>query len=176
MRTPIVATLPFLTCTVRPGSRSRRALNRPTPRWSRSRTAPPVNTTTPTTAATARPSPALRGPGCVEDGAALLATHDDALRAAQALLDGGSIIAVKGLGGYHLMCSATDAAAVARLRERKRRGAKPFAVLVASPADIADAAIVSAHERAALESPQRPIVLLRRLRAGQFLTSHAPRS
>ena len=97
----------------------------------------------------------------------VLATRDDALHAAQALLDGGSIVAVKGLGGYHLMCSATDEAAVARLRERKRRGAKPFAVLVAGAADLDGVAQVSLDEAAALESPQRPIVLLRRSRADE---------
>jgi hydrogenase maturation protein HypF len=97
---------------------------------------------------------------------AVLAERDGAVRAAQALLDGGSIVAVKGIGGYHLMCAATDAAAVARLRERKRRGAKPFAVLVADVADIADATTVSAAEHAALASPQRPIVLLRRALVG----------
>ena len=51
-----------------------------------------------------------------------------------ALLTGGAIVAVKGLGGFHLMCDATDAAAVARLRQRKAREEKPFAVLVASVA------------------------------------------
>ncbi len=92
----------------------------------------------------------------------VLATHDEAVRATQALLDSGSIVAVKGIGGYHLMCAASDAAAVARLRERKHRGAKPFAVLVADADAVADAALVSDAERTALASAQRPIVLLRR--------------
>jgi hydrogenase maturation protein HypF len=52
----------------------------------------------------------------------LTAVGDEAVRATQALIDGGAIVAVKGLGGYHVMCAATDAAAVTRLRERKQIG------------------------------------------------------
>ncbi len=103
----------------------------------------------------------------VDADGAVTATGDAALLAAQALLDEGSIVAVKGLGGYHLVCAATDATAVARLRERKHRGAKPFAVLVAGVDALEGAAIVSATEAATLESPQRPIVLLRRDRRGR---------
>jgi hydrogenase maturation protein HypF len=89
------------------------------------------------------------------------ALHDDAaLRAAVADLRAGLIVAVKGLGGYHLVCDATDEAAVTRLRERKRRWAKPFAVLVTDLAAAADLAEIDDHERALLTGPARPVVLL----------------
>ena len=83
-----------------------------------------------------------------------------ALARARQVLAGGGIVAVKGVGGYHLACDATDPAAVARLRRRKHRGDKPFAVLVP---DLATARrIVEVDEAAAglLTSPRRPIVLL----------------
>src|SRR5215469_8510565 len=70
----------------------------------------------------------------------------------------GLVVAVKGLGGYQLACDARDEEAVARLRRRKRRPAKPFAVLVAGPAPHCEA---SAEELALLRGPARPIVLLR---------------
>jgi hydrogenase maturation protein HypF len=74
---------------------------------------------------------------------------------AVALLRAGSILAVKGLGGYHLACDATNEEAVARLRSRKHREDKPFAVMVRN-------AEVEPEERALLESRERPIVLVRK--------------
>ena len=93
------------------------------------------------------------------------ALHDDAaLRTAVADLRAGLIVAVKGLGGYHLVCDATDEAAVNRLRERKHRWAKPFAVLVADVAAAAALAEIDDHERSLLTGPARPVVLLGRRR------------
>ncbi|WP_369174096.1 carbamoyltransferase HypF [Streptomyces sp. R28] len=86
----------------------------------------------------------------------------DALTVARALLAAGRIVAVKGLGGYHLACDATDARAVDALRTRKARGGKPFAVMCADLTDAERHSVVSAAERAALTGPRRPIVLLRR--------------
>lgn len=87
--------------------------------------------------------------------------HDDAaLRAAVADLCAGLIVAVKGLGGYHLVCDATDEAAVTRLRARKHRWAKPFAVLVSDVAAAAALAEIDDHERSLLTGPARPVVLL----------------
>jgi hydrogenase maturation protein HypF len=86
----------------------------------------------------------------------------DALTAARALLAAGRIVAVKGLGGYHLACDATDARAVDALRARKARGGKPFAVMCADLADAERLAELSTAERTALTGPRRPIVLLRR--------------
>jgi hydrogenase maturation protein HypF len=86
---------------------------------------------------------------------------EDALGAAVADIAAGRIVAVKGLGGYHLACDATDAAAVGRLRDRKRRWAKPFAVMVRDLAAAEALARVTAAERRLLRSPARPIVLVR---------------
>jgi hydrogenase maturation protein HypF len=71
----------------------------------------------------------------------------------------GAIVAIKGLGGFHLACDATDAAAVERLRQRKRREQKPFAVMVADLAAAERLALLDDAERALLGSPARPIVL-----------------
>lgn len=74
-------------------------------------------------------------------------------------------VAVKGFGGFHLACDATSSTAVQRLRERKRREAKPLAVMVANLADAERIAVLSDEERALLTSTERPIVLVHR-RAG----------
>ncbi len=74
----------------------------------------------------------------------------------------GEVVAIKGLGGFHLACNARDAAAVARLRVRKAREEKPFAVMVAGVASARRHADVSSAERALLESAERPVVLLRK--------------
>jgi hydrogenase maturation protein HypF len=76
------------------------------------------------------------------------------------LLRDGQIVAIKGIGGFHLACDARSGASVARLRARKLREEKPFAVMVANVASIAELAFVSDPERALLESPERPVVLL----------------
>ena len=77
---------------------------------------------------------------------------------AEALHD-GQIIALKGLGGFHLMCDARDEAAVARLRRRKARDAKPFAVMVANLASAERLARLGEVERDLLSHRARPIVL-----------------
>ena len=77
------------------------------------------------------------------------------------LLQRGQIVAIKGLGGFHLACDARNPVVVARLRLRKNREAKPFAVMLANATSVAPYAQVSAAERTLLESRERPIVLLR---------------
>ena len=94
------------------------------------------------------------------------AHEEAALAATVADLRAGSIVAVKGLGGYHLACDATDPAAVARLRDRKRRWAKPFAVMVRDLAAARALCHVTAIEAALLTGPARPIVLLVARRRG----------
>ncbi|HET7503432.1 MAG TPA: carbamoyltransferase HypF [Kofleriaceae bacterium] len=86
----------------------------------------------------------------------------DPIEGAAARLVRGEIVAVKGLGGFHLACDATSDAALATLRTRKHRDEKPFAVMVAD-VDVAHALAVLSHEEAALlASPERPIVLVAR--------------
>ncbi|WP_367325528.1 carbamoyltransferase HypF [Streptomyces sp. HUAS ZL42] len=85
-----------------------------------------------------------------------------ALDQARRLLARGAVLAVKGLGGYHLACDATDERAVATLRTRKGRGGKPFAVMCTDLAGAERLARIGPEERAALTGRRRPIVLLRR--------------
>lgn len=86
----------------------------------------------------------------------------DPLAVAGAALRQGKLLAVKGLGGFHLACDATSSAAVAELRRRKRRDEKPLAVMVADLAAAAEVALPSPAERALLGSVERPIVLCRK--------------
>jgi hydrogenase maturation protein HypF len=81
--------------------------------------------------------------------------------AAASLLDGG-VLAIKGLGGFHLACDATNDEAVATLRERKRRWGKPLAVMVRDLEAARSLCEVGAQEADLLAGPVRPIVLLRR--------------
>jgi len=85
----------------------------------------------------------------------------DPIAASLNLLRSGAIVAVKGLGGFHLACDARDAAAVARLRRRKNREEKPFAVMAANAASLLAYANISSQEQSLLESRERPVVLLR---------------
>ncbi|MDT8440320.1 MAG: carbamoyltransferase HypF [Desulfuromonadales bacterium] len=85
---------------------------------------------------------------------------DDPLAAAVAALRQGRILAVKGLGGYHLAVDAANAAAVAELRRRKRRDEKPFALMAAELTAVRRLVVCSDLEARLLEGPERPIVLL----------------
>ncbi|MEW2630859.1 carbamoyltransferase HypF [Streptomyces sp. NPDC048389] len=87
---------------------------------------------------------------------------DQAVAGARELLARGAVLAVKGLGGYHLACDARSPDAVAALRSRKERGGKPFAVMCADPATAELIAHVGPAEERVLTGPRRPIVLLRR--------------
>ena len=79
-----------------------------------------------------------------------------------AALRAGRIVALKALGGFQLLCDATDADVLARLRERKGREAKPFAVMALNARSVRRFAKIGPAEQASLESPERPIVLLTR--------------
>ena len=108
-------------------------------------------------------------PGAIRVAEGRAATDEVLARAAH-LLCGGGILAVKGLGGFHLACDAADERAIARLRAGKRRDGKAFAVMVETPDAARELCEVSEAEEALLRSPARPIVLLRK-RAGAALAA-----
>jgi hydrogenase maturation protein HypF len=119
------------------------------------------------------------GPAAVlirPDGTSAPGADGDAVRAAAAALLAGAVVAVKGLGGYHLACRADDEAAVSALRARKRREDKPFALMVASVAGARRLARVSEADRALLVSAERPIVLSPRRAGAPVADAVAPRS
>jgi hydrogenase maturation protein HypF len=102
------------------------------------------------------------------------AEGEAALRRARRLLGDGGILAVKGIGGYHLACDAADEGAVAELRRRKRRGDKPFALMVPDLAAARRIAVVDEPSGRTLFGPQRPIVLMPRLDGARVAESVAP--
>ena len=102
------------------------------------------------------PRVTLRSP----DGASVSAV--DPITVAAQIIRHGGVVAVKGIGGFHLACDATNNAAVAELRRRKRREAKPLAVMVANLDEAHAIAHVSPDEAVLLTSPARPIVLVAR--------------
>ena len=92
----------------------------------------------------------------------ILATHDEALRAAADALRRGDIVAAKGLGGFHLLVDARNQDAVLRLRRRKHREEKPFGLMYSSLDALRRDCLVSEMEERLLLSPESPLVLLRR--------------
>jgi hydrogenase maturation protein HypF len=96
------------------------------------------------------------------NGARPSRTPDEPIEAARRLLAEGAIVSVKGLGGFHLACDATNRQAVATLRQRKHRVDKPFAVMSLDVDTVRRYCEVQEGEAQLLESPARPIVLLRR--------------
>nr|NQU89677.1 carbamoyltransferase HypF [Bacteroidota bacterium] len=86
---------------------------------------------------------------------------DEILEKTDDLTEHGKIIAIKGLGGFHLMCDAANEEAVSRLRSRKLREGKPFAVMFGSLSTLENFAEVTPAEKAFLQSWRRPIVLLK---------------
>jgi len=106
-------------------------------------------------------------PGCgprlaLVDAAGVEILAADPIAETLARLLRGEIIAIKGLGGFHLACDARNGRAVAWLRARKARDEKPFAVMALNVASLSSLARVTDGEHALLDSPERPIVLLRK--------------
>ena len=99
---------------------------------------------------------------------------DDPIAEAIARLQRGEVVAVKGLGGFHLACDATNARAVLTLRERKRRVEKPFAVMVPDVDAAERFCEVDAAARQLLVSPERPIVLVLRREGSPIAGDVAP--
>lgn len=96
-------------------------------------------------------------------GRTLAMGNDAVLLAARAILD-GTILALRGVGGYQLLVDATNDAAVGELRRRKSRPAKPFAILCRSIAMARELAVLDVHAEEELRSPANPIVLVQRRR------------
>ncbi|MFL6059506.1 MAG: carbamoyltransferase HypF [Rubrobacteraceae bacterium] len=100
--------------------------------------------------------------------------EDPILRAAR-MLRGRAILAIKGLGGYHLACDPFDERAVRTLRGRKVRQDKPFALMARDPEQVRELCKVNPEEESLLTSPARPIVLLERLDSCEVAEEVAPR-
>ncbi len=101
-----------------------------------------------------QPSPAYAVPPLWDE------LPEDAIAAVRALIRAGHVVAIKGLGGFHLACDATNPAAVTTLRQRKGRAAKPFAVMLPDLDTVRQVCAVSPAAAQALTGPERPIVLL----------------
>ena len=98
----------------------------------------------------------------------------DPIAAAAAEIFRGGIVALKGIGGFHLACDAVFAPAVARLRQRKRRDEKPFAVMVRDMAMAERVSVLDDDARGVLQSIERPIVLVRRREGAPIADEVAP--
>lgn len=103
-----------------------------------------------------------------------IATHEEALQTARQWLRQGKILAIKGLGGYHLACDATNPPVVAELRRRKKRSDKPFALMCFDQQRLKKHAVCSREEWKLLTSPAYPIVLMSRDKKSPVAREAAP--
>lgn len=99
---------------------------------------------------------------------------EDPIKETAKLLKEGFIVAIKGLGGFHLACDATNTRTVKLLRERKKRGYKPFAVMMKDLDTVKRYCYISLEEERLLQSPQSPIVLLKIKNLGDISVEVAP--
>lgn len=104
----------------------------------------------------------------------VLSEHDDALKQAASDLKSGLILAIKGLGGFHLVCDARNERAVALLRERKRRPRRPFAVMMKDLDEAKSYVDVTPDDAALLSGSRAPILLLPKLAEKGLAPSLAP--
>ena len=105
----------------------------------------------------------------------VLSHKEEALQTARTWLKEGKILAIKGLGGYHLACDASNPKAVAELRNRKKRSDKPFALMAFDVSHIQHHCRVSTAENQLLVSRQHPIVILERLPGSTIVETVAPK-
>ncbi len=110
----------------------------------------------------------------LEDSRGNRVSSDDPIRKATELIEDGKIVAIKGIGGYHIACLATDDDVVRKLRERKRRPSKPFALMALDLGTVERYAILDDASRGLLLSPERPIVLLPRKEGSDLSDLVAP--
>lgn len=98
----------------------------------------------------------------------------EAITATRRMIKDGGIVAIKGIGGFHLCCDATNEEAVMRLRRLKTRPAKPFAVMMRNMATVERECFVTEDQLEVLNGHQKPIILLTRKEAGTIAPSVAP--
>ena len=98
----------------------------------------------------------------------------DAITCTRRMISDGKIVAIKGIGGFHLCCDATNEEAVQRLRTLKRRPAKPFAVMAKNEAVVKRECIVTPEQEVILTGHQKPILLLNKETGGRLAPSIAP--
>lgn len=104
----------------------------------------------------------------------IVVERGEAISEAIRRLGAGEVVAIKGLGGFHLACDASNEEAVAKLRERKRKSLKPFAIMSPDIETIKSFCLLSPEEERLLSGYQRPIVLLRRRHEAPIAPSVAP--
>jgi len=104
----------------------------------------------------------------------VLARREKAIQMARHSIANGKIIAVKGLGGFHLVCDATNTSTIDELRRRKYRSEKPFAIMVYDIITARQLCNISSHEESSLNSIERPIVLLEKKNSAEISGSIAP--
>ena len=134
---------------------------------------PPLNPLLNEEGSTPLPSPLLNEEG-TQGWSGPEGALTDPIAEAAARLQAGFVVAVKGLGGFHLAVDATNPAAVSRLREGKRRVEKPFAIMAPSIDAVQNLCWLDDGARALLESPERPIVLLRKKSSSPIADLVAP--
>jgi len=111
----------------------------------------------------------------LEMGEDVLAEKDDAIQKTRRLIMEGKIVAVKGLGGFHLACDATNPQTVRELRNRKLRVDKPFAIMMPDLETVKQHCVGNEGEASLLESRERPIVLLERKSSSPIAEEVAPK-